>query len=72
MPIRYSSHELIQIITKDGWYLERIKGSHHIFKHLQKHGTVVVPHPEKDVNPGTVTSILKDAELWEKYLKGRS
>jgi predicted RNA binding protein YcfA (HicA-like mRNA interferase family) len=51
------------MIEKDGWYIARTRGSHHIFKHLSKKGIVVIPHPEKDVPKGTVNSILKQAGL---------
>ena len=63
MPIRYSSKELIRIITKDGWYLIGAKGSHHKFRHPFKPGLVVVPHPSKNVHPGTASQILKIAGI---------
>ncbi|MES3673556.1 type II toxin-antitoxin system HicA family toxin, partial [Bacillus velezensis] len=53
-----SSRDIIKLLTKDGWYLKRVVGSHHHFKHPTKPGTVTVPHPKK-VKPGTLNSILK-------------
>lgn len=32
----YSSREVIGLIEADGWYLARIKGSHHHFRHPSK------------------------------------
>ncbi|WP_197478862.1 MULTISPECIES: type II toxin-antitoxin system HicA family toxin [unclassified Anoxybacillus] len=61
--INISSKELIKLLKKDGWYLHRIVGSHHHFKHPTKKGTVTVPHPRKDLKPGTLHSILKQAGL---------
>ncbi|MEX3744631.1 MULTISPECIES: type II toxin-antitoxin system HicA family toxin [Lysinibacillus] len=58
-----SSREIIKILTKDGWNLHRIVGSHHHFKHPTKKGTVTVPHPKKDLKLGTTNSILKQAGL---------
>ncbi|KXZ17905.1 hypothetical protein AXI59_01255 [Bacillus nakamurai] len=58
-----SSREIIKILTKDGWYLKRVVGSHHHFQHPTKPGTVTVPHPKKDFKPGTLNSILKQAGL---------
>ncbi|KXZ15313.1 hypothetical protein AXI59_02100 [Bacillus nakamurai] len=58
-----SSRDIIKILTKDGWYLKRVVGSHHHFKHPAKPGTVTVPHPKKDFKPGTLNSILKQAGL---------
>ncbi|HEV3052694.1 MAG TPA: type II toxin-antitoxin system HicA family toxin [Longimicrobium sp.] len=56
--------EIISIITADGWYHVRTKGSHHHFKHPAKPGTVTVPGTASlDLAPGTVVSILKQAGL---------
>lgn len=57
------SRELIKILQADGWYLIRVTGSHHHFKHDDKSGLVTVPHPKKDLPKGTIKSILKQAGL---------
>ncbi len=57
------SRELIKIIQDDGWYLIRVTGSHHHFKHDDKLGLVTIPHPKKDLPKGTIKSILKQAEI---------
>lgn len=52
------------MITADGWYLVRIKGSHRQYHHPSKQSTVTVAgHPGDDVPPGTLLSILKQAGL---------
>lgn len=51
------------MIEADGWYLHRITGSHHHFKHPTKKGLVTIPHPKKDVPKATEKSILKQAGL---------
>lgn len=58
-----TSNDLIKILKKDGWYLERTVGGHHHFKHKSKKGIVTVPHPRKDLPQGTLNSILKQAGL---------
>lgn len=63
MPQRYTSKELIKMIENDGWYLVEVKGSHHHYKHKTKSGRVTIPHPKKDMKPGTANSILKQAGL---------
>ena len=63
MPVRYSSTDLIGMITADGWYEVRVKGSHHHFKHPTKPGIVTVKHPEKDMPMGTANSVLRQAGL---------
>lgn len=54
------------MLEDDGWKIIRISGSHHVFKHGEKRGTVVVPHPRKDIPIKTVKSILTQAGLSEK------
>jgi predicted RNA binding protein YcfA (HicA-like mRNA interferase family) len=56
--------ELIARIQADGWYLHRTSGSHRIFKHPIKPGTVTVPgHPSDDLHPKTERSVLRQAGL---------
>lgn len=57
------SREVIRMIEVDGWYLYRINGSHHHFKHPTKKGLVTVPHPKQEVPKGTMNNILKQAGL---------
>ena len=59
----YSSREIIKMLEADGWIVARVVGSHHIFKHNIKKGTVTVPHPRKDIPLKTVKSILSQAGL---------
>lgn len=57
------SKTLIKELTKDGWYHVGTVGSHHHYKHPTKPGKVTVPHPKKDLPPGTVKSARKQAGL---------
>ena len=57
------STDLIKELEADGWVLDRIRGSHHVFKHPTKPGAVPVPHPKKDMKIGTVNAIRKQAGL---------
>jgi predicted RNA binding protein YcfA (HicA-like mRNA interferase family) len=56
--------EIIKRIERDGWYLDRTRGSHRQYKHPQKRGLVTVAgKPHDDLAPGTQNSILKQAGL---------
>ena len=57
--------EVIKMIEKDGWYLDRQKGSHRQYKHPKKKGLVTIAgHKVSDeIARGTLNSILKQAEL---------
>lgn len=57
------SRELIKELEEAGWELQRINGSHHIFKHPDKKLSIPVPHPKKDLPIGTVRAIKKQAGL---------
>ena len=43
--------------------LDRVRGSHHVFKHTDRPGHIVVPHPKKDLGTGLVAAIRKQAGL---------
>ncbi len=55
---------IIRLLEEDGWYLVATKGSHRQFKHPKKVGRVTVAgHPNDDLAPMTLNSILKQAQL---------
>ncbi len=52
------------MLRRDGWCLVATRGSHRQFKHPFKPGRVTVAgHPGDDLAPGTLNSILKQAQL---------
>jgi predicted RNA binding protein YcfA (HicA-like mRNA interferase family) len=54
----------IRLIEKDGWYLERTRGSHRQDHYAVKAGTVTVPgQPSGEVPRKTLTSAFKQAGL---------
>jgi predicted RNA binding protein YcfA (HicA-like mRNA interferase family) len=56
--------DVLRMIEVDGWFLVRTRGSHRQYKHPTKPGLVTVPgKPGDDLAPGTLNSVLKQAEL---------
>lgn len=56
--------DIIKLIEQDGWFLVAIKGSHRQYKHSSKPGRVTVAgKASDDIAPGTLNSILKQAQL---------
>jgi predicted RNA binding protein YcfA (HicA-like mRNA interferase family) len=56
--------DIIRALEEDGWYLVATRGSHRQFKHGTKSGRVTVAgKPSDDIAPGTLNSILKQAQL---------
>ena len=56
-----NSRELIKRLKADGWVRVGGKGDHEKFKHPDKPGHVVVPHPRKDIAVGTLRAIFRQA-----------
>lgn len=56
-----NSRDILRRLQKEGWALERVTGSHHVFKSPVSGDTVVVPHPKKDLGKGLVRAIYKGA-----------
>ena len=56
--------EVIALIERNGWYRVRAKGRHRQFKHPSKKGRVTVAgHPNDEVHPKTLGSVLVQADL---------
>lgn len=59
-----TAREILKILRKDGWYEVDQDGSHLQLKHPTKPGKVTIPlHSGKDIAPGTLNNILKQAGL---------
>lgn len=59
-----NSRDIKRRLEQDGWVIEQITGSHHVFKHPTIKNTVILPHPKKDLGKGLVRNIYKRAE-WD-------
>lgn len=58
--------DLLKMLKKDGWKIDRTRGSHRQLVHPNKPGTVTVSgHPSDDVHPKTLKSVLRQAGLEE-------
>jgi predicted RNA binding protein YcfA (HicA-like mRNA interferase family) len=56
--------DIIRLLERDGWYLKQTRESHRQYKHPRKPGRVTLPgHPNDDLPPGTLNSVLKQAGL---------
>jgi predicted RNA binding protein YcfA (HicA-like mRNA interferase family) len=55
---------LLKFLKEDGWKVDRTRGSHRQLLHPTKPGTVTVSgHPNDDVHPKTLKSVLRQAGL---------
>jgi predicted RNA binding protein YcfA (HicA-like mRNA interferase family) len=59
--------EILRLLRDDGWVAVATRGSHIQFKHPIKRGRVTLAgHPNDDLAPGTLKSILGQAGLKEQ------
>jgi len=65
-----SPFKLIKILEKAGFRIIRQKGSHVIMMNDRKVRIVIPVHPGKDIKPGLVRAIMREAGISrEKFLK---
>ncbi|MEX1255559.1 MAG: type II toxin-antitoxin system HicA family toxin [Dehalococcoidia bacterium] len=64
-PKRVSGRQLVRVLERLGWSVDRTGGSHHIMRHREFPGvTLAVPvHGNQTLPIGTLASILKDAQV---------
>lgn len=60
---RISGKKIIATLSKTGFAVIRVKGSHHFLKHEDGRRTVVPVHSGEDIGPGLLKKILNDCEL---------
>jgi predicted RNA binding protein YcfA (HicA-like mRNA interferase family) len=59
MPV--TGKQMLKLLYKNGWVIDRVNGSHHIMKKGNR--TVTVPVHSKDLGKGMEDKILKEAGL---------
>jgi len=65
-----SPNKIVKILEKEGFKVIRQKGSHVIMINSRKTRIVIPVHPGKDIKPGLIRAILREAGISrEKFLK---
>lgn len=54
------SRTVLKALSDAGWVHVSTLGGHHKFRHSATGRTTVVPHPVKDIKPGTLRAIERD------------
>jgi len=57
-------------LERAGWQLDRVNGSHHIFRHPDRTGRVVVPMHNRDLAKGTLNQIINGSGLTRNEFLG--
>ena len=58
-----SPNKLVKILEKTGFKVIRQKGSHLIMMDNKKTRIVIPMHPEKDIKPGLIRAIIREAGI---------
>lgn len=56
--------QVIAALEREGWYVKRVRGSHHVLRHPTIPDAIPVPvHGNRPIKRGTLGSILRTAGL---------
>jgi len=59
-----SGKQVIAALEKEGWYVKRVRGSHHVLRHPNIPDAIPVPvHGNREIKRGTLASILRAAGI---------
>jgi predicted RNA binding protein YcfA (HicA-like mRNA interferase family) len=59
-----SGKQVIAALEKEGWYVKRVRGSHHVLRHQSIPDAIPVPvHGNREIKRGTLASILRVAGI---------
>ena len=65
-----SGKQLIKILERQGWYVKRVRGSHHILRHPTIPDALPVPvHGSRPIKRGTLGNILRTAGISREELQ---
>jgi len=60
---RLTGKEVVSVLSRGGFVVIRIKGSHHYLRNPDGRCTVVSVHSGETIGPGLMTKILHDIEI---------
>lgn len=56
--------DVIKIVKRHGWVLNRVKGSHYHFKNSAVEGLITIPfHRKKSLHPGILRNISRSTGI---------
>lgn len=59
-----SGKQVIAALENEGWYVKRVRGSHHVLRHPDIPDAIPVPvHGNRPIKRGTLASILRSAGI---------
>jgi predicted RNA binding protein YcfA (HicA-like mRNA interferase family) len=61
--------QLIRALERQGWELDRVRGSHYIMAHPDRDQIVPVPYHNRDIKTGTLSGILSSTGISRDELR---
>lgn len=59
-----SGKQVVAALERNGWYVKRVRGSHHVLRHPDIPDAIPVPvHGNRQLKRGTLASIMRSAGL---------
>jgi predicted RNA binding protein YcfA (HicA-like mRNA interferase family) len=66
---RLTAKELIRVLERKGWEFDRGRGSHHVYVYPATRQTLTVPVARRVMSIGTLSHLLKDADISRDELR---
>jgi predicted RNA binding protein YcfA (HicA-like mRNA interferase family) len=63
----WTGKELVRLMEKNGWVVDRINGSHHIMEKAGFREVSIPVHGNRDIQDHFAKKLLKQAGLREKF-----
>lgn len=57
--MRTNSYYIKRRLKKEGWVLDRVTGSHHVFRNPKTGAIISLPHLEEDLGPASSTKSIR-------------
>ncbi|MGD0454487.1 MAG: type II toxin-antitoxin system HicA family toxin [Solirubrobacteraceae bacterium] len=61
--------QLIRALERNGWQVDRVRGSHYIMAHPDRDQMVPVPYHNRDIKAGTLSGILNSTGISRDELR---
>jgi predicted RNA binding protein YcfA (HicA-like mRNA interferase family) len=55
--------QLIRVLGRRGWEVDRVRGSHHVVVHREEQRVLVIPMHSRDLKVGTLLALLRNAGI---------
>jgi predicted RNA binding protein YcfA (HicA-like mRNA interferase family) len=69
MSVRLSGKDIVKALTREGWIVQRVSGSHHVMRHPNGQHVSIPVHANRPLPAGTLASICRTVGLTASQLQ---